>query len=128
MSTGSATLSDTSSLSVCDDRVTPRVNGSMFAAFDGKRVKVVAEVMENSGTSLKMSASDGFKIFVLVSQDKFSTDHMVAGSVHEIVGKVVSHESLLMERMLELHDVDMRLVNDVIRLTHDARFAHMFGM
>ncbi|KAJ6449307.1 hypothetical protein C8R47DRAFT_1084763 [Mycena vitilis] len=105
MSFDSATLSDSSVSYERPEGITPRVTGAMFAAFEGKRVKVVATLIENGVTSLKMSASDDVIIFVLVSQDKFTTNNMLLGSNHEIVGKVVSHESILMERMLALVDV-----------------------
>ncbi|KAJ6474029.1 hypothetical protein C8R47DRAFT_1144564 [Mycena vitilis] len=106
--------------------VVPRVNSRMFSDFLDRRVRVAGTLLENRQTSLVFLASDLHRIFILVPPDGNDCRSMVVGKTYEVVGRIVSPESILVERTVELGDVDLLLINQVVTLTHDPRFSSMF--
>ncbi|KAJ7616331.1 hypothetical protein DFH06DRAFT_1343339 [Mycena polygramma] len=93
----------------------------MFPSFHDKRVRV------DNSTSLVFTASDGRFLVVLVPPDTNLSRGMINGNVYEVVGRVASDVSIVLQRYVDLGPTaDMKLINDTVLLTHDARFAHIF--
>ncbi|KAJ6459163.1 hypothetical protein C8R47DRAFT_1244324 [Mycena vitilis] len=128
MSTSSRTMSAAASKPEEETDVTPRINSSMFTAFMARRVRVAGQLLKIMETSLTMAASDGQPVSILVPPDNRKTGSMEIGKKYEILGRVISKESIVLERCIYLGDADMRLIDDVVMLTHDKRFMHMFGL
>jgi len=104
----------------------PRVNSARLAQYIGKTVRLPCRVVKlhGNGESAIVEASDGGEVVIKLArvQDvNMTTTHV------EVIGKVVDAGTIQMLGCYEYEGVlDMKIVNQVVELTHDPRFAKLF--
>jgi len=103
------------------EHVAPRVNAARLADYIGRPVRLVCKVLKAQGDTAIAQASDGGEVQIrLTKEAEMSTPYI------EVIGTVVDPTTVKTMMCINLGDeIDMNLVNDVVELYHDPRFAKM---
>ncbi|KAF8190361.1 replication factor A protein 3 [Mycena galopus ATCC 62051] len=104
-----------------DSLTSIRVNSALLPRFSGsgKNVRLPCRPIKFNGSSATVAASDGGEVTVTLLPDT----HMVADTYYEVIGSVVNSTTLKMYHCISMGSaLDMKLVDDTIRLIHDPRF------
>ncbi|KAI0642558.1 replication factor A protein 3 [Trametes meyenii] len=106
------------------DSRSPRVNKARMADYKGQTVRLIAKLLKfrDEEQVALVETSDGGQVEVKMLRDvKFDDPYI------EVVGQVVDERTLKMMACIPLGDnVDMKLVDDVVKVWHDPKFSHIF--
>ncbi|KAF9533365.1 replication factor A protein 3 [Crepidotus variabilis] len=106
-----------------DRQLSPRVNSAQLANYLGKNVRLACKVLNIDVTQIVVEASDGGQVNVQIQSHSEIDDTYI-----EVVGKVQTPDTIRALACIGMgSDLDMKLVNDTIILTHDPRFKTMFS-
>ncbi|TDL18771.1 replication factor A protein 3 [Rickenella mellea] len=104
------------------DQRSPRVNSARLPNYLGQTVRLTCKILKLQGDRTIVQASDGGEVAVIQLSGKSALDPYV-----EIVGRVEDAQTIKAMTSINMGDnLDMKLVNDCVELTHDPRFASMF--
>ncbi|KAJ7266909.1 replication factor A protein 3 [Mycena haematopus] len=102
-----------------DSLTSIRVNSALLPRFPGKNVRLTCRPIKFNGSSATVAASDGGEVTVTLLPDT----HMAPDTYYEVIGSVINPTSIKMYHCISMGpDLDMKLVDDTIKLTHDPRF------
>ncbi|KZP25002.1 replication factor A protein 3 [Athelia psychrophila] len=100
------------------DYISVRVTSAQLPKFVGQKVRLVGKTIKIQGESAIVEASDGGQVEV-----KMTTGVKFEGVFNEIMGTVQDERTIKLVIAVDLGpDLDMKLVNDVVMLTHDPRW------
>ncbi|KAI0631043.1 replication factor A protein 3 [Trametes polyzona] len=100
----------------------PRVNKARMADFKGQAVRLIAKVLSIRDDVAIVEASDGGEVEV-----KLLKDVTIDTPFIEVIGQVVDERTLKMMGCVKHgSDVDRKLVNDIVEIWHDPKFASVF--
>lgn len=100
------------------EHISTRVNQARLGTYVGQTVRLVAKTLKIQGDSAIVEASDGGQVEVRLPRDPPLT-----GTYNEIIGNVIDGSTIKMMSCIDLgSDLDTKLVNDIIELTHDPKF------
>ncbi|KAI0942060.1 hypothetical protein AcW1_009617 [Taiwanofungus camphoratus] len=101
--------------------VSPRVNSARLADYIGRTVRLTCKVIRIKGDTVIVEASDGGEVQVRLPGDPGLEETYV-----EFIGTVIDASSIKCMACINLgSELDMNIVNDVVELWHDPRFAKM---
>jgi len=96
-----------------------RVNSALLPRFTGKNVRLACRPIKFMGDSATVAASDGGEVTVTLRSDT----HMAPDTFYEVLGMVVNPTTIKTYRCTSMGtNIDMKLVDDSIKLMHDPRF------
>ncbi|KZT69974.1 replication factor A protein 3 [Daedalea quercina L-15889] len=103
------------------EHVSPRVNAARLGKYIGRTIRLTCKVVRSQGDTAIVQASDGGEVSVRLTQGTH-----LDGSFVEVIGTVNDAATVKMLACINLgNDLDMDLVNDVVELWHDPRFAKL---
>ncbi|KAJ7211385.1 replication factor A protein 3, partial [Mycena pura] len=101
-----------------------RVNSALLPRFTGKNVRLACRPIKAQddqfmGDNATVAASDEGEVTVTLRSDT----HMAPDTFYEVLGIVVNPTTIKTYRCTSMGtNIDMKLVDDSIRLMHDPRF------
>ncbi|TBU27013.1 replication factor A protein 3 [Dichomitus squalens] len=100
----------------------PRVNKTLMAKYSGQTVRLIAKLISLKDDTAIVETSDGGQVEVKLLRN-FSH-----GSTYlEVIGQVQDERTIKMVGCVSLgDDVDMKLVDQIVQIWHDPRFAKVF--
>ncbi|KAF7334459.1 hypothetical protein MVEN_02275400 [Mycena venus] len=102
-----------------DSLTSIRVNSAILPRFSGQNVRLTCRPIKFMGSYATVTASDGGEIMVTLLPDT----HMAPDTYYEVIGSVVNSTTLKMRHCIPMGtNLDMKLVDDTIKLMHDDRF------
>ncbi|OCH85761.1 replication factor A protein 3 [Obba rivulosa] len=105
------------------EHATPRVNSAILNNYIGRSVRLTCKTLRVNPDVALVEASDGGQITVRMLPDAVMPSQFV-----EIICQVQDPSTVKMQACINLGDkLDMKLVNDVVELSHDSRFTNMFN-
>ncbi|KIM71911.1 hypothetical protein PILCRDRAFT_830082 [Piloderma croceum F 1598] len=100
------------------EHISTRVNSHRLAAYIGRTVRLVGKTLKIQGDTAIVEASDGGQVEIRLPKDPPLT-----GTYNEIIGNVIDGSTVKMLMCIDLgSDLDMKLVDDMVELTHDPKF------
>ncbi|KAJ6584283.1 replication factor A protein 3 [Mycena sp. CBHHK59/15] len=103
-----------------DQYISTRVNSALLPRFLGKSVRLVCRPAKFSGSTVTVVASDGGEVTIMLTPE---CTQMTSDSYWEVLGSVVNATSVRIHQAIKMGpDLDMKLVDDTIKLIHDPRF------
>ncbi|KAJ3746984.1 replication factor A protein 3 [Lentinula raphanica] len=98
--------------------INPRVNSATLPRFIGKMVRIPCKVLTVRDNTVTVQTSDGGEILV-----KYSGDGGISSSYVEIIGQVLDETTVRKAGVINFEsELDLQMVDRVIRLIHDPRF------
>ncbi|KAE9395844.1 hypothetical protein BT96DRAFT_794249, partial [Gymnopus androsaceus JB14] len=95
-----------------------RVNSAILPRFQGQMVRVPCKILTTTDNTVTVQTSDGGEVLV-----KFTGDSDITTTYVEIIGHVVDATTVKKAGVINLgSELDMQLVDKVIKLIHDPRF------
>ncbi|KAJ7472289.1 replication factor A protein 3 [Mycena galericulata] len=102
-----------------DSLTSTRVNSVLLPKFTGKNVRLTCRPVKFMGKTATVVASDGGEVTVTLLPDT----HMAPDTYYEVLGSVVDPTTIKMYQCTPMGtDLDMKLVDDTVKLIHDPRF------
>ncbi|KAJ6588798.1 replication factor A protein 3 [Mycena capillaripes] len=102
-----------------DSLTSIRVNSALLPRFSGKNVRLTCRPIQFMGTSATVAASDGGQVTVTLLPDT----HMAPDTFYEVIGSTMNATTIKMYHCIPMGtDLNMKLVDDTIKLIHDPRF------
>ncbi|KAH9933050.1 replication factor A protein 3 [Fomitopsis serialis] len=103
------------------EHISPRVNATRLAEYIGRTVRLTCKVVRSQSDVAIVQAPDGGEVSVRLTKGADITAPFI-----EVIGAVVDAGTVRMLACINLgDDLDMDLVNDVVEVWHDPRFAKM---
>ncbi|KAJ7691722.1 replication factor A protein 3 [Mycena rosella] len=108
-----------------DSLTSTRVNSALLPRYAGKNVRLTCRPIKFMGSTATVAAPDGGEVTVTLLPDT----HMAPDAYYEVIGSVVNPTTIKMYQCIDMGtNLDMKLVDDTIKLMHDQRFyAKMFS-
>ncbi|KAA1472033.1 replication factor A protein 3 [Dentipellis sp. KUC8613] len=103
------------------DHVSTRVNGARLGAYQSRTIRIVGKILRYEGDTALMEACDGGQVSIRIprGQEGVITDTFV-----EIIGTAQDASSVKMMACTNMgSNLDLKMINDVIELSHDPKFA-----
>ncbi|KAJ7819547.1 hypothetical protein B0H14DRAFT_2372494, partial [Mycena olivaceomarginata] len=95
------------------------VNSALLPRFSGQNVRLTCQPIKFMGLYATVATSDGGEITVTFLPDT----HMAPDTYYEVIGSVVNSTKLKMRHFIPMGpDLNVKLVDDTIKLIHDKRF------
>ncbi|KAI0318519.1 replication factor A protein 3 [Amylostereum chailletii] len=102
------------------EHVSTRVNSAMLGQYLKGTVRIVGKVLQVSGDAALVEASDGGQVKVVGTM---INELPSPGTCVDIVGTVVDPSTIRYLLCTDMGtELDLKLVDDVIQLSHDPRF------
>ncbi|KAF9814154.1 hypothetical protein IEO21_05292 [Rhodonia placenta] len=102
--------------------IAPRVNSARLGQYVSRTVRLTCKTLK--ALLLFVQASDGGEVQVRLLREANMTTAYI-----EVIGSVIDASTIRMMACIDLgNELDMKLVNDVVELWHDPRFAKMVGL
>ncbi|KAJ7485515.1 replication factor A protein 3 [Mycena latifolia] len=108
-----------------DSLTSTRVNSALIPRFSGKNVRLTCRPLKFMGSTATVTACDGGEVTVTLLPDT----HMASDTYYDVIGSVVAPTTIKMYQCIPMGtNIDMKLVDDTVKLMHDPRFyAKMFS-
>lgn len=104
--------------------IAPRVNSARLGQYVSRTVRLTCKTLKVQGDTAVVQASDGGEVQVRLLREANMTTAYI-----EVIGSVIDASTIRMMACIDLgNELDMKLVNDVVELWHDPRFAKMVGL
>ncbi|KXN82188.1 hypothetical protein AN958_02933 [Leucoagaricus sp. SymC.cos] len=104
------------------EHLSPRVNSKRLAQFVNKTVRFPCKVVSFNGNNAIVQSSDGGQVTVMLTAGSDVRDTFV-----EFIGSVSDPSTIKMMACINMGDkLDLKLADDVVEMTFDPRFSHMF--
>ncbi|KAJ3999253.1 replication factor A protein 3 [Lentinula boryana] len=98
--------------------ISPRVNSAILPRFIGQMVRIPCKILTTTDSTVTVQTSDGGEILV-----KYTGDHGISSSYAEIIGHVIDQTTVKKAAVINLQsELDLQMVDRVIKLIHDPRF------
>ncbi|KAJ7461849.1 replication factor A protein 3 [Mycena galericulata] len=102
-----------------DTLISTRVNSALLPRFTGKNVRLTCRPVKFVGNTVTVVASDGGEVTVTLLPNVNMEPEMYC----EVVGSVVDPTTIKVYKCIPMgSDLDMKLVDDTVKLIHDPRF------
>ncbi|KAK7044619.1 replication factor A protein 3, partial [Favolaschia claudopus] len=103
-----------------DSLTSIRVNSALLPRFVGKTIRIACMPIRSNGSSATTMTSDGGHITVTLLPDT----HMAPNTYYEVIGSVFNPTTIKLLHCITMSpNLDMKMVDDTIKLMHDPRFA-----